>query len=67
MNWFSKIISAIKNFISEVRVEMQKVTWSTREELLGSTAVVLFTMFLMSAFIGVTDMVLTLILAVFLR
>ena len=44
-------------FFQEVRGEMQKVTWPTREELMGSTAVVLTTMFILSAFIGVADFV----------
>ena len=44
-------------FIQEVRGEMQKVTWPTREELVGSTAVVLTTMLILSAFIGVADFV----------
>ena len=61
------MIAKIKNFGQEVRAEMQKVTWSSREELIGSTAVVLATMFLLSAFIGFSDFVLTIILRVFLR
>ena len=36
---------------------MQKVTWPTREELMGSTAVVLMTMFILSTFIGAADFV----------
>jgi preprotein translocase subunit SecE len=61
------MIAKIKNFISEVRAEMQKVTWSTREELIGSTGVVLMTMLIMSAFIGITDFLLANVLAMVLR
>lgn len=61
------MIKKVGNFASEVRTEMQKVTWSTREELIGSTAVVLMTMILLSAFIGVADFILSFLLAVFLR
>ena len=46
---------------------MQKVTWSTREELIGSTAVVLVMMFILSAFIGMSDFILTFLMRLFLR
>ena len=61
------MIKKIGSFTSEVRTEMQKVTWSTREELMGSTAVVLMTMLILSSFIGLADFVLSFLLAVFLR
>ncbi len=57
----------VVNFISEVRAEMQKVTWPTREELIGSTGVVLMTMFIISVFVGCADFVMSLLLSVFLR
>ena len=46
---------------------MQKVTWPTREELIGSTGVVLVTMLIISAFVGVADFTLSLVLQYFLR
>ena len=49
------MIQKIQKFLAEVRAEMQKVTWSTREELVGSTAVVLMTMLILSTFIGISD------------
>lgn len=51
------MLNKVKNFISEVRAEMGKVTWSTREELVGSTSVVLMAMLILSTFIGVADFV----------
>ena len=57
----------IRKFIAEVRVEMQKVTWSTREEIMGSTAVVLMTMLILSTFIGISDFILSHALSVLLR
>ena len=62
-----KMIKKTRSFISEVRAEMQKVTWSTREELIGSTAVVLMTMVILSTFIGISDLVLSNTLKIFLR
>ncbi len=61
------MVDKIKNFFSEVRAEMQKVTWPTREELVGSTGVVLMTMFILSTFIGIADFVLSYVLAVIMR
>ena len=57
----------IRKFFSEVRAEMQKVTWSSREEIMGSTAVVLMTMLILSTFIGISDFVLSHALSVLLR
>ena len=59
--------SNIRKFFSEVRAEMQKVTWSTREEILGSTGVVLMTMLILSTFIGISDFILAHALSVLLR
>ena len=57
----------VTNFITEVRAEMQKVTWPTREELIGSTGVVLMTMLIISVFVGCADFIMSLLLSVFLR
>ena len=61
------MLNKVKNFFSEVRAEMGKVTWSTREELAGSTTVVLMAMFILSSFIGVADFVFSHILSMGLR
>ena len=63
----SDMLSNIRKFFSEVRAEMQKVTWSTREEIMGSTAVVLMTMLILSTFIGISDFILSHVLSVLLR
>ena len=61
------MIKKVQGFISEVRTEMQKVTWSTREELMGSTGVVLMTMLILSSFIGISDFVFSHFLSIILR
>ena len=61
------MLNNIRKFFSEVRAEMQKVTWSTREEILGSTGVVLMTMLILSTFIGISDFILAHSLSVLLR
>jgi len=61
------MLTNIRKFLSEVRAEMQKVTWSTREELMGSTGVVLMTMLILSTFIGISDFILSHALSIILR
>ena len=61
------MINNIRKFLSEVRAEMQKVTWSTRQELIGSTGVVLMTMLILSTFIGISDFILSHALSIILR
>ena len=47
------------NFLNDVKLEMGKVSWSTREELIGSTVVVLVSLAILSVFIGVCDLILS--------
>ncbi|MBI2870143.1 MAG: preprotein translocase subunit SecE [Candidatus Omnitrophica bacterium] len=46
-------------FVQEVRGELKKVSWSTREELVASTVVVIAATFLLAVFIGICDLVLS--------
>ena len=46
-------------FVKEVKVEMSKVSWPTKNELIGSTIIVLVSLALLSAFIGVCDILLS--------
>lgn len=43
-------------FLREVKVELKKVAWPSRKQTMGSTAVVLILVFIISAFLGVVDM-----------
>ena len=52
-------MAKITQFISEARVELKKVNWPSRKELIDSTKVVLITSFLLAAFIGVVDFILS--------
>ncbi len=54
-------------FLREVRTELAKVTWPGRQELLNSTSVVMFSVLIVSIFIGVVDLGLTRILGLVLR
>lgn len=48
-------IEAFRRFLSEVGSEMRKATWPDRQELIESTVVVIVSMLLMSAFVGLSD------------
>ena len=61
------MIKNISNFFREVNAEMHKVTWPTREELIGSTSVVLITMFILSAFIGTADFLMSHLIKIILH
>ena len=53
------MIQKAKKFVSDVVVEMKKVSWPTRDELRGSTMVVIVTVIIIAIFIGVVDRILS--------
>jgi preprotein translocase subunit SecE len=58
------IIQKPVNFIREVRQELGKVAWSSRNELMGATVVVMVITAIMAVFIGLIDLVLSKILTI---
>jgi preprotein translocase subunit SecE len=51
------MIEKIKNFLKEVKVEMSKVVWPTRQELINSTIIILIVTAFFSIFIGLNDFI----------
>ncbi len=49
------MIQAIRDYVRDVRVEMNKVSWPSRRELRDSTLVVIVMVFVISIFIGIVD------------
>lgn len=49
----------LKAFLKDARVEMTKVTWPSWTELKGQTIVVIVAVLLISAFIGIVDLILS--------
>ncbi len=47
----------MRTFFREVRVEMKKVTWPPRKELITSTGVVIVAVVIASVYIGVWDFI----------
>ncbi|HSW63709.1 MAG TPA: preprotein translocase subunit SecE [Dissulfurispiraceae bacterium] len=61
------IIGKIKAFFNEVKIEGKKVNYPQREELIGSTWVVIVTVFAMSFYLGGVDFILAKIVNLMIR
>ncbi|HET6516089.1 MAG TPA: preprotein translocase subunit SecE [Thermodesulfovibrionales bacterium] len=61
------MVEKIKEFFREVKIEIKKVVYPTREELIGSTWVVIVTVIVISFFLGIVDTGLSKIVKVALR
>ena len=53
MDWWNKA----KTFLSEVRSEMRKVSFPSRDEVVGTTIVVIVTSFIFAVFLFLADQV----------
>ena len=47
------------DFLIETEAELAKVSWPSRKEFLGATAVVLFTMFFLALYLFILDLILS--------
>ncbi|MBN1793589.1 MAG: preprotein translocase subunit SecE [Candidatus Omnitrophica bacterium] len=50
------MIAKITKYLTEVKTELRKVSWSSRGELINSTIVVLITVAILAAFVGICDL-----------
>jgi preprotein translocase subunit SecE len=50
-NWFDRT----KQFYSDVRSEMKKVSWPSRQEVTGTTIVVVVAVFFFGFYLGLVD------------
>ena len=60
------MISKITKFINDVKVEMAKVSWPTREELINSTMIVAVVSILFTTFIFIADLIISRAMQLFL-
>jgi len=51
----ANFINASVQFLREVKIELKKVTWPSRKQTIGSTAVVIVVIILISIFLGSVD------------
>lgn len=49
----------IKKFLKEVVAELRKVTWPSKDELVGSTIVTIVVSLIVAIFIGIVDRILS--------
>lgn len=73
VSWRSKLPDvggywrSTRQFIAEAIQELKKVTWPERRETLGTTAIVLFLVIVISAFLGLVDFGLSRMVSGFIR
>ncbi len=54
----------ISKFLREVNIELRKVTWPSKDEIVGSTIVTIVVSTIVAIFIGIVDQALTAIITV---
>ncbi len=57
MNKLNESVGGLKNFLEEVKVELLKCSWPTRKELFGQSVVVIISVIILGAFVGLCDVV----------
>ena len=61
------MIKKIKEFLKEVKIELKKVVFPSKDELIGSTWVVIVVILLVSVFLGFVDLGLTKLVGLIIR
>lgn len=61
------MIGKVKKFISEVVVELKKVSWSTKQEVIDSTWLVIVSSAFLGFYIGITDFALSKLIGLLIR
>ena len=49
----------VAGFFNDIKLEMSKVSWPTKDELIGSTIIVMVSLAILSIFIGICDLFLS--------
>jgi preprotein translocase SecE subunit len=62
-----ELLNVLKTFLGEVKIELAKCTWPARQELFGSTMVVVISVLILGVFVGLSDSVLMGLLRAVLR
>lgn len=66
-NKIVNVFTKMGQFLNEVKLELKKVSWSTREELKDSTIVVLVSIVILGAFIGLFDFIMSKVISMVIR
>ena len=65
-NMISRLFSIIKTFFADVKVELKKVTWPSREETVSYTIAVILFSLAMIIFLGGLDFLFTYLLSAYI-
>ena len=57
----------VKKFVTEVKTELKKVSWSTKDDLIASTTVVLASVAFLALFIGIADFIISRVISFIMR
>ena len=57
----------IKNFFKDVKIELKKVVFPTKDEVVGNTKVVIVLALMVAIFLGIIDLLLTKIISIVVR
>ena len=52
-------LTALRDYVNDLKLEMKRVTWPNRKQVEGTTAVVIFSVFAFAAYFAVVDAILT--------
>ena len=63
----TNFIQSVIQFLREVKIELKKVTWPSRKQTIGSTAVVIALVLIISLFLGFVDIGLSNLIRVVLQ
>lgn len=61
------MLQRAKTFLGDVKVEAKKVNYPSKDELIGSTKVVIITVVIISIFLGIVDFSLSNVVKLLLR
>jgi len=61
------VMEKVLDYIRESRAELKKVTWPTKQQMWYSTLVVIVVTFMVSAYLGLVDLLLTGVLSKIVR
>ena len=61
------MLNKVKEFFREVKVEVKKVVFPSKDELIGSIWVVIITVIVISLFLGIVDLGLSRLVGIALR
>ncbi len=53
------MLQRTRGFLTDVKVELKKVSWPSRQDTMSSTGVVLVVVFIISFYLGIIDILLS--------